>query len=106
MNLNAPWEDEGGMMHTALPERHNSRRVWNLTACMGYRYNSYTWGGEKGIVLTTNTWIGGKNPFIGIYMLVLGTLFLVACLTMLATYISRPRHKRSANLDFSWQRDT
>ena len=38
------------------------------------------------IVVTTNSWVGGKNLFLGIIYLVVGGLALIASLAFLAAY--------------------
>lgn len=43
------------------------------------RYNTYGWSGRKAIILTTNSWVGGKNMFLPIlYLVVSGLSFLTA----------------------------
>jgi hypothetical protein len=67
------------------------------------RYNTYGWAGEKGVVLTTNTWIGGRNMFLGAYLILLGSIYILGCAALFATYILRPKKSAIAELELSWQ---
>lgn len=49
------------------------------------RYNTYEYGGSKSVLLTTNSWVGGRNNFLGAaYITVGGLCFLTALAFFLA----------------------
>ncbi|KAI3464199.1 hypothetical protein Pfo_020862 [Paulownia fortunei] len=62
-----------------------------ITVVIQNNYNTYSFNGRKRLVVSTATWIGGKNDFLGkMYMTVGGTsLFLAMAFTLL--YIFKPR---------------
>ncbi|PNX93186.1 ala-interacting subunit 1-like protein, partial [Trifolium pratense] len=54
-------------------------------------YNTYEFGGKKNLVLSTTTWIGGKNPFLGMAYLVVGGLSLFCAIGFILLYVIKPR---------------
>jgi len=50
------------------------------------RYNTYDFDGKKYVVLSENSWVGGKNNFLGILMIVLGSLAILIALAFFAAY--------------------
>ena len=62
---------------------------WSTVAC---RYNSYSYDGQKSVVLSTTTWLGVTNPFMGIVFIVTGSISVVigGIYFIAATFI-RPR---------------
>jgi hypothetical protein len=54
-------------------------------------YNTYEFGGKKNLVLSTTTWIGGKNPFLGMAYLVIGGLSLFCAIGFILLYVIKPR---------------
>ncbi|XP_057986109.1 ALA-interacting subunit 3 isoform X2 [Hevea brasiliensis] len=65
-------------------------------------YNTYSFNGKKKLVLSTTSWLGGKNDFLGIAYLTVGGLcfFLAMCFTVV--YLVKPRLGDPSYL--SWNR--
>lgn len=54
-------------------------------------YNTYSFGGKKKLVLSTTSWLGGKNDFLGIaYLSIGGVCFFLATL-FTVVYLLKPR---------------
>lgn len=45
-----------------------------VSVTVANRYNSYAWQGQKNIILTTNSWVGGRNLFLGAFYIVVAGL--------------------------------
>jgi hypothetical protein len=48
-------------------------------------------GGTKAIVISTVSWIGGKNPFLGWAYIAVGALFVLLGIAGTARHLMRPR---------------
>lgn len=55
------------------------------------QYNTYSFDGTKKLVLSTSSWIGGKNAFLGIAYLTIGGLCLLLAMSFLVLYVYYPR---------------
>lgn len=108
MDLGGRWQE--GLLCDLLQAMGSSEVLQWVCSCTeallgASRYNTYGWEGEKGVVLTTNSWMGGSNMFNGIYCLVLGGLYLIASLVMLLSYIYKSRRSQLASQELSWQKN-
>lgn len=55
------------------------------------QYNTYDFNGKKSIILSTNSWLGNKNYFLGILYLAIGGLFFVIGILFQIAYWVKPR---------------
>ncbi|KAK1274017.1 ALA-interacting subunit 5 [Acorus gramineus] len=62
-----------------------------LSVVIQNNYNTYIFNGKKKLVLSTTSWIGGKNDFLGIAYLTVGGLCLFLSISFIILYIVRPR---------------
>ena len=63
-----------------------------LTVVIQNNYNTYNFGGSKTLVLSTASWIGGKNNFFGIAYLTIGGLCISLAAVFIVLYIIKPRY--------------
>lgn len=55
------------------------------------RYDTSSFDGEKRIVFSTTSWIGGKNDFLGITYIVVGGIALLLAAGFTAKHLTNPR---------------
>jgi len=50
-----------------------------------------SFGARKAMVLSTTSWMGGKNTFLGYAYIISGTVFIGLALIFLLKHLTRPR---------------
>jgi hypothetical protein len=66
-----------------------ANEVINVT--LDNNYNTYSFNGKKKLVLSTTSWIGGRNDFLGIAYLTVGMICLALAMGFTAVYFIKPR---------------
>eukprot|EP00249_Psilotum_nudum_P015844 c25549_g1_i1 orf=535-1635(-) len=66
-------------------------------------YNTYSFGGKKKLVLSTTSWLGGKNDFLGIAYLTVGSLCIFLALVFFLVHLKNPRPLGDTNY-LSWNK--
>ena len=54
-------------------------------------YNTYSFGGKKKLVLSTTSWLGGKNDFLGIAYITVGSVCILLALIFFVVHWRNPR---------------
>ncbi|GJQ12776.1 hypothetical protein GpartN1_g4567.t1 [Galdieria partita] len=76
------------------------RYIFNITA----RYPVASFGGEKYLVLSTTTWLGGSNRFLGILYIVVGCIAIVLAVGFLLKYLFGQRAMSGKDGPIVWSR--
>ena len=74
-----------------------------LSPPLNFRYSSYRFGGKKKIILSTTSWLGGRNDFLSIAYLVVGCASFAAALVFTAALQRWPRKLGDPRL-LSWNK--
>lgn len=61
-------------------------------------YNTYSFGGRKKLVLSTVNWLGGRNNFLGMAYIAVGSCCIVLALVFLLLHLKNPRYTSKVNL--------
>ncbi|XP_051208990.1 ALA-interacting subunit 3 isoform X2 [Lolium perenne] len=75
-----------------------------ITVVIQNNYNTYSFGGTKALVLSTASWIGGKNNFIGIAYVAVGGICLFLAMGFVVLYVIKPRTLGDPS-DLSWNKE-
>ncbi|CAK9314656.1 unnamed protein product [Citrullus colocynthis] len=67
-------------------------------------YNTYSFNGKKKLVLSTTSWLGGKNDFLGIAYLTVGGLCFFLAMAFTVVYLVKPRRLGDPSY-LSWNRN-
>lgn len=54
-------------------------------------YNTFSFGGKKKLVLSTSGWLGGKNDFLGMACIAVGSSSLFISLIFVMLHVKNPR---------------
>ncbi|CAL9089715.1 unnamed protein product [Musa textilis] len=75
-----------------------------ITVTIQNNYNTYSFEGKKNLVLSTTSWIGGKNDFLGTAYLTVGSLCLFLAMGFIILYLLKPRTLGDPSY-LSWNRN-
>lgn len=82
----------------------NFRKLWgridtdlpkgsSVTVSIANRYNTYKFDGQKHVVLSTTSWLGGSNKFLGIAYVVVGGISFLCGLLFFVVQWQYPRQR-------------
>lgn len=63
-----------------------------ITVVIQNQYNTYSIKGKKSLVLSTSSWLGGKNEFLAVSYLTVGGLLSILAISFLLLNIYNPRN--------------
>lgn len=68
------------------------------------QYNTYSFNGHKKLVLSTSSWLGGKNDFLGIAYLSVGCISVLFAAVFFIAHLRNPRQLGDTSY-LSWNRN-
>jgi hypothetical protein len=54
-------------------------------------YNTYSFGGKKKLVLSTSSWLGGRNDFLGVAYIFVGGSSIILSIVFLLLHMKNSR---------------
>ncbi|MFX9848060.1 hypothetical protein ABTP16_19600, partial [Acinetobacter baumannii] len=64
----------------------------------------YSFSGSKKLVLSTSSWLGGRNNFLGMAYISVGSSFIFIALIFLLLHVKNPRpYGDTTNLTWNWK---
>ncbi|VVB00090.1 unnamed protein product [Arabis nemorensis] len=75
-----------------------------ITVTLQNNYNTYSFSGKKKLVLSTTSWLGGKNDFLGIAYLTVGGICFFLAIAFTIMYLVKPRRLGDPSY-LSWNRN-
>jgi len=63
-----------------------------ITVEIQNNYNVYSFGGKKSLVLSTTSWLGGKNDFLGKAYIFIGLLSMLLAVIFFIADVTVPRY--------------
>lgn len=67
-------------------------------------YNTYSFSGSKKIVLSTSSWLGGHNNFLGFAYVSVGASFIFIAFVYLLLHVKNPRsYGDTSNITWNWK---
>ncbi|XP_031401360.1 putative ALA-interacting subunit 2 isoform X2 [Punica granatum] len=74
-----------------------------ITVNLTNNYNTYSFGGAKKLVLSTSSWLGGKNDFLGVFYIFVGSSCIFISLVFLLLHLKDSRPCGDATFSY-WNR--
>ncbi|XP_075497471.1 putative ALA-interacting subunit 2 isoform X1 [Primulina tabacum] len=66
-------------------------------------YNTYSFSGSKKLVLSTSSWLGGRNNFLGLAYISIGICFVFVAVVFLLLHVKFPRpYGDTTNISWNW----
>ncbi|CAI9087981.1 OLC1v1022200C1 [Oldenlandia corymbosa var. corymbosa] len=76
----------------------------HISVVVQNNYNTYSFNGKKKLVLSTTSWLGGKNDFLGIAYLSVGGICFFLAVVFTIIYLVKPRQLGDPSY-LSWNRN-
>ncbi|GAB2286112.1 ALA-interacting subunit 3 [Dionaea muscipula] len=89
------------MLYTRIEQDLQANDLIHVT--LENNYNTYSFGGKRSLVLSTASWLGGKNDFLGIAYLTVGGMCFFLAMFFALIYLLKPRRLGDPSY-LSWNR--